>query len=108
MNELNHVKELAAGEWRYVRELPTEPGNYRWYHNSSPTSGWHTWNPVIIDTVQEEQDWVFSELARTDKYMALSDYPHKETLTLYREELRAYTYDGNRPAAPTTPKGTPI
>ena len=36
----------------------------------------------------QERAWRDEELARTDALMLLSDYPYKEVLSAYRQELR--------------------
>jgi hypothetical protein len=55
---------------------------------------------------QEEQEekaisWRDSELKRTDSFMLLPDYPYKEQLTVYRQELRDW------PATPDFPDTRP-
>lgn len=42
----------------------------------------------IEDRKQQERAWRDAELARTDALILLSDYPYKDALTAYRQELR--------------------
>lgn len=70
-----------------------------------------TWyEPVVevVDTEAIEMDWAMSELSRTDELAKLLDYPHKDKLYEYRQELRDYAFDGNRPSQRLTPKGALI
>ena len=45
------------------------------------------WEEVAI-TAEEAREWRDSELFRTDSLMLLDDYPQKDGLTAYRQELR--------------------
>jgi len=60
------------------------------------------------DIAPIESEWVLSELKRTDNLVKLPDYPHIDILIAYRADLRKYDLSGDRPIAPTTPKGTLI
>lgn len=42
----------------------------------------------LEDRKQQERAWRNDELTRTDALMLLSDYPYKEALSAYRQELR--------------------
>lgn len=50
----------------------------------------HEFIDPTITKSQEERAWRDSELQRTDSLMLIPDYPNKEKLTCYREELRTY------------------
>lgn len=57
---------------------------------------------------QLEKQWRNDELHRTDAYIVLPDFPYSTALATYRQELRDYSFDGNRPALPVNSNGKPI
>lgn len=72
-------------------------------------------NGVEVDTAtlapsveQLEKQWRDSELSRTDAYIVLPDFPYSTELAEYRQELRDYAFDGNRPAVPMNDNGKAI
>jgi hypothetical protein len=62
----------------------------------------------VKNIIASEQYWVNSELKRTDILVILPDYPYTSELITYRQELRDYDLEGNRPVNPTTISGKPL
>ena len=52
---------------------------------------------VVVMTEAEARKWRDGELFRTDSLMLLDDYPQKDGLTAYRQELRDWPSTGDFP-----------
>lgn len=55
-----------------------------------------------------ERSWRDAELARTDAFIVLPDFPYLPELTAYRTALRDYDFSGARPEVPVNSNGNPI
>jgi len=64
------------------------------------------WNEP--DSSAVEKQWRDSELSRTDAYIVLPDFPYSAELAEYRQDLRDYEFDGNRPVVPLNGNGKAI
>ena len=83
---------------------------YKLIHDSGAIviSYYHEHSEQIPTIITIEKEWVNSELSRTDELAKLLDYPHKDDLYAYRQELRDYIFDGNRPEPRLTQNGALI
>ena len=85
-NVINATEEFMLANYQYYREY-FEP-------------------QVDIPSYKSEEaiDWRNSELARTDILMATPDYPYRESMAVYRQELRDWPstpdFPDTRPVAP--------
>jgi len=78
------------------------------YRRYSSTGGYIEFTHCNIDTTIQENEWVMSELMRTDELVKLPDYPHMSKVLQYRAALRTYDLNGVRPETPTTDGGNSI
>lgn len=93
LNEAGEVENIIVASFSFVEENYT---NFR-----------EVEEPVRepVKTKEEEEiEWRNSELARTDVLMAASDYPYKEQLTVYRQELRDWPSTEDFPETRPTQK----
>lgn len=73
LDESNNVIDSIIANESFVNQNYL---NYRLYEEPS------------TNQEEEAREWRDTELFRTDSLMLLSDYPYKEQLTAYRQELR--------------------
>jgi len=100
MDILDHVKHLVDGKWKYVTEVPTTAGIYRWCHTSKAGSGSRTWQPAAVNHPHVEMDWRMNEIETmsTTSEDRFSWSPKHSYFLSYMQRLYDYDGTGERPS----------
>ena len=74
-----------------IADLAFVEANFEHYEEDVPEVVEPTEEELQAQQDSEARMWRNSELDRTDKFMSVSDYPYKEAMVAYRQELRDWT-----------------